>query len=195
MRHSRVLLFLLMITVFILSFSYSSAQDIDIENMDNAQLTTLLLQIMQKLEQAEEVTETPEPTPTPTPIPTKVPQPELSDDKAELEALLTAVTQKLKQGEETETAPETPAETMVPASDPVDEPENSVWENKKLLIETLPSYMFIQPTVASKPEKSGSGEAEPQHYNGEICGTDEWGFPCHWYLKLDGSYNCECGNG
>ena len=136
-------------------------QDIDVYSMDNTELTTLLLQIMQRLDQSGEAAETPEPMPTatltPVPVPTDTPQPELSDDRAELEALLIAIMQKLEQSEETGTASEKPAGTIVPVNDPGEESVNSIWENKKLIIERLPSYMFIQPTKEVKPEKPDSG--------------------------------------
>ena len=145
-----LLMVLLMMGISILTVS---AQDVD--NMDNEQLTTLLLQIMQKLDESGKVTETPEPTPTPTPVPTETPLPELPSDDAELEALLAAIMQKLQQGDDPEAEkPETPAGTMVPVSDIEEEPENSIWENKKLIIEGLPSYMFIQPTKEMKPDDS-----------------------------------------
>ena len=141
---------LLMLTVSIASVS---AQSVD--EMSNEQLTSLLMQIMQKLDESGKVTETPAPTPTPVPTPTSIPQPELPSDDAELEALLAAIMQKLQQGEDPEAEkPETSAGTMVPVSDIEEEPENSIWENKKLIIEGLPSYMFIQPTKEMKPDDS-----------------------------------------
>ena len=160
MRNKRVfpiIIYVIMVLVF--SFASVSAQNVD--NMSNEELTTLLLQIMQKLEQTEEPAETPEPTPTPTPEPTKEPLPELSDDKAELEALLMAIMQKLDQKEETEAAPEKPAGTMVPVSEAGEKEENSIWDNKKLIIEGLPEYMFIQPTEAPKPEKPAPNGGNP----------------------------------
>jgi len=147
MRNKNLFL-ILFLAVLMLMVSMVSVSAQNVDNMSNEELTTLLLQIMQKLEQSEEETETPKPTPTPTPAP------ELSDDKAELEALLTAIMQKLQQEENAGTATQKPAGTMVPVND---EPENEIWENKKLIIEGLPSYMFIQPTQPVKPEPDGGG--------------------------------------
>ena len=148
MTKRKIILFGFIVLVMLMgAFVSVSAQNVD--NMSNEELTTLLLQIMQKLEQSEELPETPEPTPTPTPAPTNTPQPEPGDDRAELESLLMAIMQKLQQGENTGTAPQKPAGTMVPVND---EPENEIWENKKLIIEGLPSYMFIQPTQPVLPE-------------------------------------------
>ena len=188
---------LLMLTVFIASVS---AQDVD--NMSNEELATLLLQIMQKLDESGKVTETPAPTPTPVPTPTSTPQPELPSDDAELEALLAAIMQKLQQGEDPEAEkPETPAGTMVPVSDIEEEPENSIWENKKLIIEGLPSYMFIQPTREPKQDSNGG---QTEHYPGEICDYDSLacdmvdGIPvnCHPYRTwelVDGVWMCPAG--
>ena len=186
-----LLMVLLMMGISILTVS---AQDVD--NMDNEQLTTLLLQIMQKLDESGKVTETPAPTPTPVPTPTSTPQPELPSDDAELEALLAAIMQKLQQGEDPEAEkPETPAGTMVSVSDIEKEPENSIWENKKLIIEGLPSYMFIQPTKEMKPETTSvsttSGGEDDSHGfvwddDVEYCPP-----PYHWECYPD---RCVCAS-
>ena len=161
MTKRKIILFGFVVLVMAMgAFVSVSAQDVD--NMSNEQLTTLLLQIMQRLDGAGEAAEMPEPTATPTPEPTNTPQPELSDDKAELEALMIAIMQKLQQ-EETQASDNVP--TDVPLTDPVPtatmipvlEPEPmgfSIYENKKLIIEGLPSYMFIQPTKEMKPDDS-----------------------------------------
>ncbi|MBQ6508158.1 MAG: hypothetical protein IJI07_01670 [Flexilinea sp.] len=110
--------FLIIFTVLLLltaSVASVFAQDIDLENMDNAQLTELLQQIMQKLEQKD-----------------------LSADETDQE-----------------TSP-VGSVAAVPAADPEPTPEAvvfSIYENKKLMIEKLPEYMFIQPTQPPKPEK------------------------------------------
>ena len=173
-----------------------SAQEIDVDSMDNAELMTLLHTIIQKLDQAEEAAATPEPTPTLTPVPAEIPQPELSDDTAELEALLMAIMQKLQQEKKTAAAPVSPAGTLVPVIDPESEPEYSIWENKKLQIESLPSYMFIQPTQAPKPEKPEHGGSKPtdgdsDHVPGTVCDPN---FPdfCFWW-PVDGEVVCVCG--
>ena len=148
-------IFLIIFCIVMLTVSIASVSAQSVDEMSNEQLTSLLLQIMQKLDQEEGAAEAPEPTPTPTPVPTETPLPELPSDDAELEALLAAIMQKLQQGDDPEAEkPETPAGTMVPVSDIEEEPENSIWENKKLIIEGLPSYMFIQPTKEMKPDDS-----------------------------------------
>ena len=157
MRCSRVFLFLLMITVFILSFSFSSAQDVDIENLDNEQLTTLLLQIMTKLQQQEEgaeaeVSETPAPTATPVPA----------------------------------AEPETIEEVI----------RITIYDNKKLMIEALPGYMFIQPTQEPIPEIS-VGDEEPTIYTeptfGKPCAPAIGGYIYWGYCGHSTVLSCGCG--
>lgn len=102
-------LFLILIAVFLLLFitaALVSAQDIDVDNMDNAELLALLQAILQKLE----VDETEEKT------------------------------------------AEEPAPAAAPDSDPVG---FETYENKKITVEPLPAYMFIQkPTGGSKDDAS-----------------------------------------
>ena len=188
-------LFLILIAVLVMimgSFAFVSAQDVD--NMSNAELTTLLLQIMQRLDGSGEAAEMPEPTATPTPEPTKTPQPELSDDPAELEALLMAIMQKLQQ-EEPNDVPDKSAGVSISAGDPGEEAVNSIWEDKKLIIEALPGYMFIQPPrpVQSEPETGPQPDnrTEPTPVPGTVCDPN---FPdfCFWW-PVDGQVVCVCG--
>ena len=180
MKRSLFLILLAVLVMIMGSFAYVSAQDVD--NMSNAELTTLLLQIMQRLDGSGEAAETPEPTATPTPEPTKTPQPELSEDKAELEALMIAIMQKLQQ-EEPGNASEKSAGVPIPAGDPGEEAENSIWEDKKLIIEALPGYMFIQPT---NPEPEP--ESKPNNTPTPVCP-----YPRTWGCDIHG--NCACGLG
>ena len=193
MRNKNLFLILFLAVLMLMASMVSvSAQNVD--NMSNEELTTLLLQIMQKLEQSDEEAKTPEPTPTPTPAP------ELSDDKAELEARLTAIMQKLQQEENAGTATQKPAGTMVPVND---EPENEIWENKKLIIEGLPSYMFIQPTQPVKPEPDGGGNpgGTPEPTPSGRDWDDDNGVPgrcprgMYWYCNDYGSCFCASHNG
>lgn len=72
------ILFFLSAVMFMLSFICVSAQEIDVDSMDNEQLTTLLLQILDKLQQEEtpaadtvseaKSSETPVPTATLAPV-------------------------------------------------------------------------------------------------------------------------------
>ena len=114
-NNSLILLILTVIAIFMLCTGSASAQDVDIENMDNEQMTTLLQQIMQKLQQEEE------------PMAETDPEPETSSTAA----------------------------TPVPTADSKMTEEVAkitIYENKKLIIESLPGYMFIQPTQKPKPE-------------------------------------------
>lgn len=52
-KNDLILLIFALITVFMLSAGSASAQDIDVDSMDNEQLTALLMQILNKLEQEE----------------------------------------------------------------------------------------------------------------------------------------------
>lgn len=107
--------FLILIAVLSLLFIIAasvSAQDIDVNNMDNAELMALLQAILQKLE-----TDDPQVITAEEPVPAAVPG--------------------------------TPAE---PDTDPV---SFEIYENKKLTVEALPAYMFIQkPTGGSKDDAS-----------------------------------------
>ena len=205
----KLLILALIPIMFILAVASVSAQDVNPDDMSNEELLTLLMQIMQKLDSSEEETAAQEPTPLPTP--TATPQPELTDDKAELEALLTAVMQRLQQYQgSTETG--TPEETPVPANDTAEAGVNSIWDNKKLLIEALPSYMFIQPTREPARERDGSNtggsnngsnnngdpevpsiiptKTEIEEYEGTPCGQDGSGrlhyADGRWYCKFGG---------
>ena len=107
--------FLILFTVLaMLSFIIASvsAQEIDVDSMDNEQLTALLMQILDKLQQQEG------------------PEKEVQ------------VTPK-------------PAVTEVPSAEPerIEEAlQITVYDNKKLIVESLPAYMFIQPTQPPKPD-------------------------------------------
>ena len=117
----RISILLFMSTVmFMLSFICVSAQQIDVDHMNNEQLTTLLLQILDKLqlEETQAADTASEAKSSETPVPTAAPAPVI----------------------------ETEPETMT----------FSVYGNKKLTVEALPGYMFIQ-----KPSGSGD-DSEPE---------------------------------
>ncbi len=198
MRNKRI--FIILFVVMMMTFSIISVSAQDVDNMSNEQLTALLMAIMQRLDGSGEAAEMPEPTATPTPEPTKTPRPELSDDRAELEALMMAIMQKLQQ-EETQGPENVP--TDVPLTDPVPtatmipvlEPEPmgfSTYENKKLIVEALPGYIFIQPTKEEPGNSEGTQpENKPEHYNNEPD-IDEYGVNCHWYF-VQGKWLCMYG--
>ena len=201
----KVLILALIPIMFILAVMSVSAQDVNPDDMSSEELLTLLMQIMQKLDSSEEETAAQDPTPLPTP--TATPQPELTDDKAELEALLTAVMQRLQQ-DQGSTEDGTPEETPIPANETAEAEVNSIWEIKKLIIEALPSYMFIQPTrePARERDRSNTGgsnnsgdpeipsiiptKSEIEEYEGTPCGQDGSGrlhyADGRWYCKFGG---------
>ena len=177
MRNKRI--FIILFVVMMMTFSIISVSAQDVDNMSNEQLTALLMAIMQRLDGSGEAAEMPEPTATPTPEPTKTPRPELSDDRAELEALMMAIMQKLQQDD----VPENSAGVSISAGAPEEEAENSIWEDKKLIIEALPGYMFIQPT---NPEPEP--ENKPNNMPTPVCP-----YPRTWGCDIHG--NCACGLG
>ena len=105
MKNTAILLFLLLLIS--MTFSAVSAQDIDINSMDSAQLTALLQQILIKLQQEEDPAAV---------LPVNIPF-----------------------------APEEPQKPAI-----------TVWLNKKLMIEALPDYMFIQKAPDKDDESNGS---------------------------------------
>ena len=156
MKFKKMALIAIMLLVMLLSvISGVSAQDIDIDSMSGEELTTLLMEILNKLNQADDPAGTPEPvlTATPTPLPVNTPQTELSNETTELEALLLSIMQKL-QGASADDPAAPAVGTPVPVSIASDEDQFSIWDNKKLIIEGLPSYMFIQPTKQQVPDNN-----------------------------------------
>ena len=156
MKKSSKFLIIFMFFALTLTFSVVSAQDVD--NMSNEELTTLLLQIMQKLQQEEDPASETDPEVQETPAPTTAP---------------------------------------VPAADPeaIEEViQITIYENKKLIIEALPGYMFIQPTQEPIPEISGS---EPTIYTeptfGKPCAPAIGGYLYWGYCGNSTVLSCGCG--
>ena len=109
----------------------------------------------------------------------------------QLMQLLLQIMNRLESGEPAET-PE-PAAAMVPTLTPTYEPTAfSIYEIKKLIIEALPGYMFIQPEGPSDPEtpapgtskNPGGGKKTPEPVMHDCT-------PCFWYCPPDGEY-CYC---
>ena len=176
-----------------------SAQDVNVDGMSGEELLTLLTEVMRKLETSEEEAAaretTPAPTPTPTPTPTAVPRPGLPDDRAELEALLAAVMLRLQQ-DQGDTGTGTPEETPPPAGK-TEKPANSVWENKKLLIEALPGYMFIQPTREPESEPGRRNSGGSKDGGSSSGGSDDSGGPeiSGTQSVIDANEGKPCGTG
>lgn len=123
-----ILLFLLTLTCF-----PASAQDIDVDNMSNEELLTLLQSIMQKMEQnsqsesvQETVVETEEPELVPLPAPTAEP------------------------------------EVLPEPEDAVEKRSFAVYENKKLVIGKMPESYFIRiEKGGGEDDKSDDGGGKP----------------------------------
>ena len=151
MKRRNVLVILLAaLMICIVFFGNVSAQDIDIENMDNAQLLTLLQAIMQKLE-AEE-TEEPDKT---------------FPDDAEMPVISVA---RFSDGK-----------------------LFKIFENKKLIIEAIPGYMFYQqPEDTPEPEKKDKKDDDSHGWV-----TDEHG--CEpgqqWVCDIYGACYCTWAKG
>ena len=128
----------------------------------------------------------------------------------QLMLLLQTIMQKLEQGEPDAEAAENGGSE--PAAGPVADRETEtvpesrlfrVYENKKLIVEALPEYMFIRPTEVPRPEKKDekpakegpgkkedSGGPEPCRV-GEQCVSDDW--YCRWEINSEGRCACMCG--
>lgn len=134
----------------------------------------------------------------------------------ELLLLLQSILQKLEgegsAGGTAETAGSGSAAGPLAVSETETAPESSlfqVYENKKLIIEALPSYMFIRPEKKeSHPEpddpedgNSPGGKEDPGQKEdpggpepcrvGEQCVPDDW--YCRYELFPDGACRCMCG--
>ena len=143
---------LVMTAIFVSSVS---AQDVDISNMDNAQLMQLLQAIMLKLGSPDDP------------------------------AAQTVGTEEISEPEGTPVPDEYPEKSAF-----------SIWKNKKLMIEALPDYMFIQKIQnesenEQEPGKNQKPPNPPEHYENEPD-TDEYGSPCHWTL-WEGKWYCMKG--
>lgn len=113
-----------------------------------------------------------------------------SMDNEQLTVLLQEILSKLDQkgSEKSETAVQTgvsedPAETAMP--------KFSIWKNKKLIMEALPSYMFVQKATEEPDTTNDPGKKKDNtdnHYNGEPCTSDGG----TWYY-YNGEWNCGYG--
>ena len=129
----------LVVLVFTIA-SVSAQEDIDVDSMDNEQLTTLLLQILNKLQQEE--------------------APAVETDPESVK-------------------PASEEATAVPAADPETIEEIfqiTIYDNKKLIVEALPEYMFIQKPVGGSDGSSEPGESfsSPEDCY-KYCANLDWG--------------------
>ena len=131
---SLFLILLAALAILMISVSSSFSQDIDISNMDNAQLMTLLQVIMQKLGN----------------------DPEGGSRNVESDQLKIE-NEELKIGK-------------------ADDRTFRIYENKKLILERMPEYYFIQPQIIDEgddgtfdPGPSDPGKKKDDIDCGDIC--------------------------
>lgn len=152
----------------------------------------LLLQMFLMLQQMQQGSADNALEPTATPLPTAAPQPEASFSNDEMLMQMYLMLQQMQQ----ENTGNVPADSFLPGSEQV-----SVYKNKKLIVESLPAYMFVQ---KQKPDKNPSTEEDtstpaedpkkdphrPHEWNSPICGD---GDPAMWFCwKPDDCYwTCE----
>ena len=146
----------LALAILISTAASVSAQEIDISSLSEEQRTILLISLLQQMQQDNPdlipmlmPTATPVPTNTPTPVPNDMRLEDLNSDQ--LNALLLSL---LTQMQLLQTPlPSTDTETF------------RIYENKKLMIEQLPGYMFIQKESTPEPEEPGKDGNSENYYD------------------------------
>ena len=123
----------------------------------------------------------------------------------QLMTLLRAITQKLEErqpsADTSEITEPDPAGTQQAENDPETALKGKafrIYDNKKLIIESLPSYMFIRPVEnEEEPEEPVPGKKKEGHGDPASCpaGTlcDDYDSYCIWVLTPDGECSCTCG--
>ena len=114
-------------------------------------------------------------------------------DNDQLMVLLQAIMQRLETegtDPETDTEPTAEIRTIIPSVVIESVRTFRVYENKKLIIESLPSYYFINPT-AEPDEPETPGKEKPTDSCHENCGLACYGISYECY------YNCykDCSGG
>ncbi len=124
----------------------------------------------------------------------------------QLMTLLRAIMQKLEERQPSAETPEItepdPAGTPLAGNDPEAALKGKafrIYDNKKLIIEGLPSYMFVRPEEnEEEPEKPVPGKKKKEDPGdpsscpvGAQCVDDDW--YCRWELSPDGECRCMCG--
>lgn len=174
----RTMIFLLAVILAMLAVSFAavSAQDFDLDNMDDEQLMLLMQAISQKLQKngasAEEGSDT--------------------------------VTNESSAADQAKDAEDPDQETLQAQSNTSGEPEKQVtrameakkyqiYENKKLIIGRMPDSMFVR-----KPT-GGGGEEEPEPEGPKTPEEEHNCLPGQTYECytdiFTGEYICSCGNG
>lgn len=131
------------------------------ETLSNDEILLQMYLMLQQMQQGNTVSA---PEPTATPLPTSTPRLEASFSNDELLLQMYLMLQQLQQGNTVGTSGAATSEisaatgTFMTAGADTETGQFSVWKNKKLIIETLPSYLFIQPTKEPKPEPEKKSE-------------------------------------
>ena len=161
MRNKRFFLILFSTLIMLVSFiAFVYAQDTS--NMSNEEIIMAMMSMIRQMQQTDA-----EPADDPAllliPAVTETPQGEtLSNDEILLQMYL--MLQQMQQGNTVGTSGAATSEisaatgTVMTAGADTETGQFSVWKNKKLIIETLPSYLFIQPTKEPKPEPEKKSE-------------------------------------
>ena len=146
-KKSALLILFIILFMLTVTFSSSSAQDIDLSNMDNAQLMALLQAIMEKLEDSGSGIQDPE---------------QLSAGS----------------GQQTEEG----------GNQEAGERKFQIYENKKLILERMPDFMFIQ--NMPETEEPDKDKGKPTPVPGTVCDPNFPNF-CFWTLQ-GGQVVCVC---
>lgn len=178
-----LILFLAVVMLLMASMVSVSAQEIDISSLSEEQRTILLISLLQQMQQDNPdlipmlmPTATPVPTNTPTPVPNDMRLEELNSDQ--FNALLLSLLTQMQ-------LPQTPLPLTT------DTETFRSYENKKLMIEQLPGYMFIQKESTPEPEEPGKDSNSENYYDmlRETYGPDfkpeEWDSN-GWDWSIDG---------
>lgn len=166
MRNRSICLILfLSFTILVSSIASVSAQEIDISSLTEEQRTILLITLLQQMQQDNPdliptlmPTATPVPTNTPTPVPNDMRLDDLNSDQ--LNALLFSLLMQMQ-----------PSLAPLP---PTDTETFRIYENKKLMIEELPGYMFIQKESTPEPEDHGKQYDKLRGTYGPDFKPEEW---------------------
>lgn len=174
----RTMIFLLAVILAMLAVSFAavSAQDFDLDNMDDEQLMLLMQAISQKLQKggasAQEGSDMVKEDPS------------AADQAKDAEA----PDQKTQQ-----TQPEISEVSDKQASRAIGAKKYQIYENKKLVISRMPDSMFVR-----KPT-GGGGEEEPEPEGPKTPEEEHNCLPGQTYECytdiITGEYICSCGNG
>ena len=172
----RTMIFLLAVILAMLAVSFAavSAQDFDLDNMDDEQLMLLMQAISQKLQKNEGSAE--EGSDTVTNEPSAADQAKDAED----------TDQKTLQSSD----PSGVSEKQVTRA--IEAKKYQIYENKKLIIGRMPDSMFV-------PKRTGGGDEGPEPEDPKTPEEEHNCLPGQTYECytdiFTGEYICSCGNG